>query len=143
MKPKVLVVDDEPEFVQLLEYNLSQQGFVLFTARDGLQALHQARRVLPDVILLDLMLPDLDGFAIFEVLRAQPSTSVIPIIIISALTAPSLQGRTLALEPRSFFQKPVDLKALGLRVRELVEQHADLQGQFDRLEFPPRITVPP
>ncbi len=59
MKPKVLVVDDEAEFVQLAEYNLSRQGYQVFTAFNGMEALHQARRILPDVIPLDLMLPEI------------------------------------------------------------------------------------
>jgi DNA-binding response OmpR family regulator len=74
MKPKVLVVDDETDFVQLTEYNLSRQGFEVYTAFNGVEALHQARRLLPDVILLDLMLPDIDGASVCEILRSPPWT---------------------------------------------------------------------
>src|SRR5262245_52455192 len=118
MKPKVLLVDDEPEFVELIEYNLAQQGFEVLTAANGIEALHQARRVLPDVILLDLMLPDLDGFSVYEILRSQPSTARTPIIVVSALNGPSVCGRSIEVGVKCFFKKPVDLKALGESVRE-------------------------
>lgn len=126
MKPKVLLVDDEADFVQLLEYNLSQQGFEMFSATNGVEALHQARRVLPDVILLDLMLPDLDGFSVYEILRSQPSTAAIPVIVISALSGPSTCGRSIEAGVACFFKKPVDLQALGDSVRNLCEQHGEL-----------------
>ena len=122
MKPKVLVVDDEADFVELLEYTLGQQGFELFAARNGVEALHQARRVLPDVILLDLMLPDLDGFSVHEILRSQPSTAAIPVIVISALSGPTVCGRSIEAGVRGFFKKPVDAKALGESIRELYEE---------------------
>ena len=126
MKPKVLLVDDETDFAELLEYNLCQQGFEMFTAVNGMEALHQARRLLPDVILLDLMLPDLDGFSVYEILRSQPSTATIPVIIISALSGPSVCGRSIATGVNCFFKKPVDMKALGDSVRGLCEEHQEL-----------------
>jgi CheY-like chemotaxis protein len=85
MKAKVLVVDDDQEFVQLIEFNLERHGCEIFTATNGVQALHMARSALPDVILLDLMLPDMDGFSVCEILHAQPSTREIPVIILSGL----------------------------------------------------------
>ena len=126
MKPRVLVVDDEPDFVQLLEYNLLQQGFEVFTASNGIEALHQARRVLPDVVLLDLMLPDIDGFSVFEILRLQPSTAVTPIIVISALNGPTVNGRSIELGADCFLRKPVDLQTLGHAVWNAVRQHREI-----------------
>ncbi len=126
MKPKVLVVDDEAEFVQLIEYNLAQEGFEVFTAGNGMEALHQARRVLPEVILLDLMLPDLDGFSVYEILRSQPSTSRTPIIIVSALSGPSVCGRSIEVGANCFFKKPVNLKVLGESVREAFVRNEEL-----------------
>jgi two-component system alkaline phosphatase synthesis response regulator PhoP len=126
MKPKVLVVDDEADFVQLLEYTLAGEGYELFTAGNGMEALHEARRILPDVILLDLMLPDLDGFSVYEILRSQPSTSRTPIIVVSALSGPSVCGRSIDLGASHFFKKPVDLRALGESVRTVVEEQRQL-----------------
>ena len=126
MKPKVLIVDDELEFVQLLEYHFSRQGFESFTATNGMEALHQARRILPDVIVLDLMLPDLDGFSVYEILRLQPSTARTPVIVVSALSGPSARGRSIELGVRHFFRKPVDLEALGSSVRDLFGEQQEL-----------------
>jgi DNA-binding response OmpR family regulator len=118
MKPKVLVVDDEVEFAQLTEYNLSRQGFEVHTALSGVEALHQARRVLPDVILLDLLLPDLDGDCVSEILHSQPSTAGVPIVVVSALdrTGATRAGTNL------HFQKPVAMDVLGDCLRGLCAQ---------------------
>jgi two-component system alkaline phosphatase synthesis response regulator PhoP len=125
MKPKVLVVDDETDFVQLTEYNLLRQGFEVFTAFNGVEALHQARRILPDVILLDLMLPDIDGASVCEILRSQPSTADVPVIVVSALDGMVSRGRSAEVGVACYFKKPVDMGALGDRVRLICEQQKD------------------
>src|SRR6266496_63901 len=84
-KPRVLIVDDDPEFAQLIEFNLTRQGCDILVAHEGLQALRVARTELPDVILLDVMLPDIEGFTVCEILRAHASTRDIPVFILSAL----------------------------------------------------------
>jgi len=80
-KPRVLVVDDDPEFVQLIEFNLARLGCGILVAHNGLQALRVARTESPDVILLDVMLPDIEGFTVCEILRAHASTRDIPVFI--------------------------------------------------------------
>ncbi len=126
MKPKVLLVDDEVDFVKLTEYNLSRQGFEVFTAYNGVEALHQARRILPDVILLDLMLPDIDGASVCEILRSQPSTAGVPVVVVSALDGIVTRGRSAEAGVTFYFKKPVDMKVLGDRVRQVVEQQQEL-----------------
>jgi DNA-binding response OmpR family regulator len=112
-KPRVLVVDDDPEFAQLVEYNLAQRGCDILIARDGLQGLRTARAELPDVILLDVMLPDIEGLTVCEILRAQPSTRDIPVFILSALHESWAATRKSKARFAHYFQKPVDLKLLG------------------------------
>ena len=85
MNAKILLVDDEADFLELVSYNIRRRGHQVITASDGLEALSKARQLLPDLILLDLMLPLLDGFTVCEILRAQPSTDSIPIIMFTAL----------------------------------------------------------
>ena len=126
MKPKVLVVDDEADFVQLTVYNLSRQGFEVYTAFNGVEALHQARRLLPDVILLDLMLPDIDGASVCEILRSQPSTADVPVIVVSALDGMVIRGRSTEVGVKNYFKKPVDLKVLGDCMRAVCEQQQEL-----------------
>ena len=117
MKPRVLVVDDESDFIQLLKYNLEKQGFDILTAGDGVQALNIARRELPDVVLMDLMLPDIDGFSVCEILRSQPSTSKVPIIVVSALDGEYVRSRGIQAGVACCFTKPVDMKELGDSIR--------------------------
>jgi DNA-binding response OmpR family regulator len=121
MKPRVLVVDDESDFLELLKYNLEGQGFDILTAGDGVQALNVARRELPDVVLVDLMLPDLDGFSVCEILRSQPSTARVPIIVVSALDGEYVRSRGIQTGVACCFRKPVDMKALGDSIRSSYE----------------------
>ena len=125
MKPRVLVVDDEPDYLALVEFNLSGQGFEVVRAENGLQALHKARCELPQVIVIDLMLPDLDGYSVCEILRAQPSTREVPIIILSALDTQATQRRSEKLRVWRSFTKGVDLKILAQCAREAVHEHQE------------------
>jgi DNA-binding response OmpR family regulator len=125
MKPKILVVDDEADFRRLLEYNLTRHDCDVFTAVNGLDALNEARRVLPDVILLDLMLPDLDGLSVCQILRAQPSTARVPVIIISALSGHTTRQRSLELGATGYLRKPVDLESLCQCVRAAFQQQQE------------------
>jgi DNA-binding response OmpR family regulator len=117
MKPRVLVVDDESDFTELMKFNLEGQGFDILTASDGMEALNIARRELPDVVIVDLMLPDLDGFSVCEILRSQPSTSQVPIIVVSALDGEYVRSRGLQTGVACCFKKPVDMKVLGESIR--------------------------
>jgi DNA-binding response OmpR family regulator len=126
MNAKLLLVDDEPGFVQLTEYHLARHGFDVYAAASGVEALHQARRLLPDVILLDLMLPDIDGVSVCEILRAQPSTAEVPVIVVSALNGMVTRGRSSEAGVQGYFQKPVDYHALGEHIRAVVERHQEL-----------------
>jgi DNA-binding response OmpR family regulator len=124
MTPRVLVVDDEADFLQLMEFNLSQMGFEVLGAADGMECLRKARAELPDVVLLDLMLPDLDGFSVCEILQAQPSTRDIPVIILTALKSDATRVRSSQIKVARFFTKGVDLRSLGKCVREVCNENS-------------------
>ncbi len=81
------MVEDDPDLVELLSFNLRGCGFTVITAGDGLDALKKARSIVPDLILLDLMLPELDGFGVCEILRREPETARIPIIMVTAISS--------------------------------------------------------
>ena len=93
MKPRVLIVDDEPDVLELVDFRLSGEGFEVVRAANGLEALTKARCESPQVIVLDLMLPDLDGLMVWEILRAQPSTRDVPVVVFSALDRPATSSR--------------------------------------------------
>jgi two-component system phosphate regulon response regulator PhoB len=84
-RPLVLVVDDEPGIVDFLCYALEDHGYRVAVARDGLAALHAIQRALPDFVLTDLMMPNLDGWELCQRLRRQPETRTLPIIGMSAV----------------------------------------------------------
>ena len=135
MKPRVLVVDDESDFIQLLKYNLEHQGFDILTATNGVEALNIARRELPDVVLIDLMLPDLDGFSVCEILRSQPSTSTVPIIIVSALDGEYVRSRGIRAGVSCSFKKPVDMKVLGESIRMNYQSRQEsLRAELDDMD---------
>src|SRR5271167_4231824 len=119
MVPRILIVDDENDFIELLQYKLAGHGYELIVANDGVHALSQARELKPSLILLDILLPDLDGLSVCEILRRQPATKKIPIIFMSALTG-DVTKRTAAMHAEDFFTKPLDLARLEKRIMELL-----------------------
>jgi len=124
MKPKILLVDDDPEFTQLIEFNLESQGCEVLVAHNGMEGLRSARMDSPDLILLDLMLPDLDGLVVCEILQAQPSTRDIPVFILSALDQRYSQKRKHRAKFASYFVKPVELKQVTLNAVSVCKQRA-------------------
>jgi DNA-binding response OmpR family regulator len=136
MKPKVLVIDDDPEFSELLNYNLKQRGWDILTAQTGLQGLRLARSGLPDVILLDVMMPDLDGLSVCQILNSQPSTSDVPVFIVSALDE-TWAGATKSRARFSWFiRKPVSLAVLAERVQDaFTERQSEIQRRLQEDKY--------
>ena len=120
MRKKILVVEDDAEVVELVCFNLKRAGFATGTAKDGVEALKKARSVLPDLILLDLMLPELDGFAVCEILHRDPVTARIPIIMLTAVSSGLARVAGLDAGASDYITKPFSPKELVRRVRTLV-----------------------
>ncbi len=125
MRQRILVVDDESDMVELVSFNLKAEGYDVITASNGLEALNQARSALPDLILLDLMLPELDGLAVCEILHRLPSTARIPVIMITAWT--SELSRIIGLETgaEDYLTKPFSPRELMLRVNRTLRAQAE------------------
>ncbi len=123
MVPRILIVDDERDFVELVQFRLGALGYEFIVASDGVQALSQARQFKPDLILLDILLPDLDGLSVCEILRRQPSTKKIPVIFMSALSS-EVTKRTVTMHADDFFTKPLDLVRLERRIADLLHRDA-------------------
>jgi two-component system, OmpR family, alkaline phosphatase synthesis response regulator PhoP len=119
MVPRILIVDDETDFIELVQIRLAGLGCEFFVATDGVQALSRARQLKPDLILLDILLPDLDGLTVCEILKRQPATKKIPVIFMSALSN-DVTKRTVAMQAEDFFTKPLDLERLRRRIAELL-----------------------
>jgi CheY-like chemotaxis protein len=112
MTKRILVVDDEVDFSELLKFRLRQLDYEVVTAATGSEALNRARRQLPDAILLDLMLPDLDGLMVCEILGQQPSTCDTPVFMITAITSAVIAEAARNAGARGFFTKPLNFDAL-------------------------------
>ena len=119
MTARVLVVDDVPANVKLLEARLSAEYFDVTTASSGPQALALAERAECDIVLLDVMMPDMDGFEVCRKLKSNPVTHHIPVVMVTALDQPSDRVRGLEAGADDFLTKPVTDVALVSRVRSL------------------------
>src|SRR6516225_1851159 len=120
MRKKLLVVEDDAELVELLSYQLKRAGFAVGTAMDGIEALKKARTVAPDLILLDLMLPELDGFAVCEILRRDAVTASIPIVMVTALSTQLARLAGLEAGANAYVTKPFEFKGLLNQIRTLL-----------------------
>lgn len=119
---RILIVDDEPDVLELLEYNLREAGYVILLAEDGQQALEKARNERPDIILLDLMLPEVDGLKVCKALKQDQTTSNIPIIMVTAKAAEIDRVLGLELGADDYVTKPFSPRELVLRVGNLLNR---------------------
>jgi DNA-binding response OmpR family regulator len=120
--PKILVVDDEPDAVELIEFNLKSAGFDVVTAADGNDALKKARTFSPDLLILDLMLPEVDGLEVCKVLRRDSATAGLPIIMLTAKAAEIDRVLGLELGADDYITKPFSPRELVLRVKNLLRR---------------------
>ncbi|MFN7401131.1 MAG: PleD family two-component system response regulator [Alphaproteobacteria bacterium] len=116
----ILVVDDVPANVKLLEAKLTHEYYNVITAKDGYEALQQAREKKPDLILLDVMMPGMDGFEACRQMKKDPEISHIPVVMVTALSEPSDRVQGLESGADDFIIKPINDMALFARVRSLV-----------------------
>ncbi len=116
----ILIVDDEPANCRLLEALLLPEGYLTLSANSGAQALRLVARQAPDLILLDVMMPEIDGYQVAALLKADPVSSNIPIIMVTALSDRDARIAGLKAGAEEFLSKPVDRAELWLRVRNLL-----------------------
>jgi DNA-binding response OmpR family regulator len=116
---KILIVEDEKDILHLVKLYLEKEGFRTVTASTGAEALRQAAAEKPDLIVLDLMLPELDGLEVCKRLRSQPETAVLPIIMLTAKAEESDTVVGLELGADDYVTKPFSPKALVARVKAL------------------------
>jgi two-component system phosphate regulon response regulator PhoB len=135
MKAKILVVDDEPDALELIEVNLKGAGFDVLSAANGRQALEKARATLPALILLDVMLPEVDGLEVCKSLRRDPKTAFIPIIMLTARAAEIDRILGLELGADDYITKPFSPRELVLRVRNLLKRQAAPTDAAQQIRF--------
>src|SRR5438105_6240987 len=120
MTARVLVVDDMPVNVRLLEAKLSAEYFHVLSASSGAEALEKVRQELPDIVLLDVMMPGMDGFEVCRRMKQDPTCAHIPVVMVTALDQPADRLAGLRAGADDFLTKPVDDLSMFARVRSLV-----------------------
>jgi two-component system phosphate regulon response regulator PhoB len=135
VKQRILVVDDEPEAVELVEFNLKQAGYNVSTAADGAEALKKARAQTPDLIVLDVMLPEMDGFEICKTLRLDAATAKVPIIMLTAKAAEIDRVLGLELGADDYLTKPFSPRELMLRVKKMLARFQTEEKPKEQIRY--------
>ena len=120
MANKILVIEDDMNALRLVTYALEQEGYETVTAKDGLEGLRQAHDESPDLIILDVMLPGLDGYDVCHELRQQAETSIVPILMTSVRARHEDINIGLRLGADDYLMKPVDPEIILDRVKDLL-----------------------
>ncbi len=123
----ILVVDDEEDILELVEYNLSKEGYRVSTVTTGNKAVSGARRLVPDLIVLDLMLPGLDGFQVCSILKNDPATKHIPIVMLTAKGSEGDIVRGLESGADDYVTKPFSPRVLIARVGAVLRRLTEVQ----------------
>ncbi len=116
---KILIADDEPDILEIVQYNLKHEGYEVYTARDGDDALTKAKQIKPDLIILDIMMPKKTGVEVCSILRTQPAFKDTLIIFLTALNDESSQIKGLDSGADDYVNKPISTKVLVSRVNAL------------------------
>lgn len=122
MKEKILIVEDEKDILKMVEYNLKKDGYRTVSARDGEDAIEMAHSEHPDLILLDLMLPGIDGLEVCKQLKRESKTAGIPIIMVTAKTQESDKVVGLELGADDYVTKPFSVRELLARVKAVLRR---------------------
>jgi len=121
-KGKILVVDDEIYIVHILDFSLGMEGYEVLTALDGEQALEKARAEHPDLVVLDIMMPKLDGYETCKMLKADPKTKDIPVILLSAKGRNVDQKVGFEVGADDYITKPFSPRKLVERINTILGQ---------------------
>ncbi|GGG43013.1 hypothetical protein GCM10011414_10790 [Croceivirga lutea] len=120
MKKKILIVDDEPNIVMSLEYAFKKKDFLVYIARDGFEALEITKKHIPDVILLDVMMPQVDGYETLKILKSNNDFNKTKIFFLSAKSKESDIEKGLLLGADGYFTKPFSVKKIIQNIEEQI-----------------------
>lgn len=139
---RVLVVDDEAHIVELIKFNLEKEGYAVLTAFDGYTAVEKACAEGPDLIVLDIMLPGIDGFEVCRRLRAYPATASLPIIMLSARTGEQDKIKGLELGADDYVAKPFSPQELVARVKANLRRYTPPESLEETIRVGPLVLSP-
>lgn len=135
MKPKILVVDDEPDALEVLGFKLKEAGYTPIFAKDGTRAIAAARDERPALIVLDLMLPEVDGLEVCKILRRDAATAMIPILMLTAKASEMDRVLGLELGADDYVTKPFSPRELVLRIKKLLARAKASEEPVVQLRF--------
>ena len=124
-RPTILLIEDTREVVMMLVDYLEMAGYNMITAQDGIEGLEQARLNHPDLVLMDIQMPRMDGFEATQKLRSDPEFKDVPIIALTALAMPNDRERCLEAGMDEYMSKPVNLKTLAKTIHRLLHQNQE------------------
>lgn len=132
---KILIADDEPDIVQLVSYNLSKEGYTILEAFDGKQALEMAVEHIPDLIILDVMMPEMDGIEVCKELRTHSKLDNSIITFLTARNEDYTQIAGFDSGGDDYIQKPISPRVLVSRIKALLKRKGDREDGFETEEF--------
>ncbi len=135
--PQVLIVDDERDLVRLLEFNLQQAGFETAAAYTGVEALEKVRQRVPDLLVLDLMLPDIPGTEVCRQIKASPRTRHVPVLMLTARTDEVDRVVGFEVGADDFVTKPFSVRELVLRIRAILRRGGGADADLAREQVGP------
>jgi len=138
---RILIADDEPDILEIISYNLSKEGYEIHTAKNGQEAIEKAKAVLPDLIILDVMMPRKTGMEVCQVLRSMPLFQKTLIIFLTAMSDESSHIRGLEIGGDDYVSKPISTKVLVSRVnalfRRVVKEDGDRTLTIGNMKIEP------
>ena len=135
MSKRILIVDDEPEFAELLRYRLQDDRYEFEYAPRGMDAINKLTLDRPDMVLLDVLLPDMDGLTLCRILNRQSDRWRLPVILISGLDTAAVRAAGREAGAWCFLGKPVDFALLKLQLERVLTGSAPSPPQTEDLEF--------
>ncbi|MGB4775413.1 MAG: response regulator transcription factor [Daejeonella sp.] len=127
VKHKILIVDDEPDILELIEYNLKKEDFLVYTATNGLEAVAEAKRVLPDLIILDIMMPKMDGIEACRILRTMPEFKNTFMIFLTARSEEYSEIAGFNAGADDYIAKPIKPRALISRINAILRRNVQTE----------------
>jgi len=132
---KILIVDDEPDIVEFISYNLKSKGYLIATAKDGVEAIRKAKEFRPDLILLDIMMPQKDGIETLKELRKMPDFDDTAIIFLTALSDEKYEIEGLKIGADDYISKPIKPELLATRIGTALRRFRKDEEQEQKQTF--------
>jgi len=130
-KQKILIVDDEPDILELIEYNLKKEGYQVFLARNGQEAVAEAKRSLPDLIVLDIMMPKMDGIEACRIMRTMPEFKNTFMVFLTARSEEYSEIAGFNVGADDYIAKPIKPRALVSRINAILRRNAPADDPAD------------